>query len=480
MNVFIILFSLATLLQEGELVRFSANFDSGSLGEIKLIDSVWVRPSRTDSVLHLSYEVISRLDPYNPANPDLPPSGRWFYFLMENVKGKHIYLNFKNTDPKRAVYSYDGINFERFPHYQASMRKVSALFGQDSVYIAYFIPYGWERLQERLTHWTATEHVTMDTLGTSMLGFPIQMLTITDPGVPKEDKNTVWLHARVHPSESPANWQLEGLLDRLTEDSAVAREYRRKGIFYVVPFTNPDGVYGGYSRSNARGINQEINWDHPDSLTSVEVEALRRRMEDLTQEHPFDLVLNMHAQSDDKASYYIHTEESTSPEYHKRAMRLAYLTTDENPYFFPEDMFYSSPAPRYVEGWLWNRTQGSTLALTIEMPYFFYNEKPENEWVTLESLKENGTILLRAVSDYLGWDIPGRHILKGTERRNKTVYRYPLLPAGAYNLYIWDNAWVLYDTYIKDRPAGFRYVIRSYNGRYRGPLRVSIRLHNTK
>ena len=132
MNLFVILFSLATLLQEGDPVRFSANFDSGSLGRVDLIDSVWVRPSRTDSVLHLSYEIISRSDPANPANPDLMPSGRWFYFLMDNVKGKHIYLTFKNTDPKRAVYSYDGINFERFPHYQASMRKISALFEQDS------------------------------------------------------------------------------------------------------------------------------------------------------------------------------------------------------------------------------------------------------------------------------------------------------------------------------------------------------------
>ena len=81
MNLFVILFSLATLLQEGDPVRFSANFDSGSLGRVDLIDSVWVRPSRTDSVLHLSYEIISRSDPANPPT-DLMPSGRWFYFMI--------------------------------------------------------------------------------------------------------------------------------------------------------------------------------------------------------------------------------------------------------------------------------------------------------------------------------------------------------------------------------------------------------------
>ncbi|MFA5661935.1 MAG: M14 family zinc carboxypeptidase [Bacteroidales bacterium] len=468
-----LLVSLATWLQEGDPVKFSANFDSGCLGDVELIDSVRVRPSLTDSVLHLSYRIISRSDPDNPANPELPPSGRWFYFLMENVKGKHIYLNFENTDPKRAVFSYDGESFQRFEHYMASMRKVSALFDRDSVYIAYFIPYGWNRLQSKLKQWTAPSYVTMDTLGFSMMGLPLQMLTVTDPKTPDDQKNRIWIHARVHPSETPANWQLEGLLDRLTEDSPTGREYRRRSVFYIVPFTNPDGVYGGYSRSNARGINQEINWDHPDSITSVEVTLLRAKMDSLTKEKPFDLVLNVHAQSSDKASYYIHTAESTTPEYFGNAMRLAYLTTDENPYFFPEDMFYSAPAPRYVEGWIWNRTKGKTLALTIEMPYSYYNENPDNEWVTLESLKENGEYLLRAISDYFHWDVPGRHILEGKSKGNRTVYRYSMLPAGEYVIYTWDNAWVPYDTVVKKRPGSFRYVIRSGDEPYKGPLRVS-------
>ncbi|HPW78728.1 MAG: Zinc carboxypeptidase [Bacteroidetes bacterium ADurb.Bin037] len=468
-----ILASLAAWLQEGRPVTFSTNFDSGSLGDVVLIDSVWVRPSRTDSVLHLSYEIISRLDPDNPANPELQPSGRWFFFRMENVAGKHIYLNFRNTDPKRAVYSYNGKDFHRFEHYQASLRKVSALFTCDTVYVAYFIPYGWDMLQQRLVQWTGLSYVTMDTLGISMMGLPIQMLTVTDPQVPEKEKDRIWIHARVHPSESPASWQLDGLLDCLTEDSPVGREYRRRSVFYVVPFTNPDGVYGGYSRSNARGINQEINWDHPDSVTSVEVEALRSTMELLTADKPFDLVLNVHAQSSDKASYYIHTAESTSEEYYRKAMLLANLTTDDNPYFFPEDMFYSSPAPRYVEGWIWNRTQGKTLALTIEMPYSYYNENPEGEWVTIPSLRENGEFLLRAISDYFQWNVPGRYILEGTPKGNRTVYRYDMLPAGTYLIYIWEDAWIPYDTAVRKRPGPFRYLIRSKEKPYRGLLRVS-------
>ncbi|HHV40025.1 MAG TPA: hypothetical protein GXX61_01365, partial [Bacteroidales bacterium] len=63
MKVLVLFLFLAGMLQEGDPIRFSANFDSGCLGEVSLIDSVWVRPSHTDSVLHVSYEIISRSDP---------------------------------------------------------------------------------------------------------------------------------------------------------------------------------------------------------------------------------------------------------------------------------------------------------------------------------------------------------------------------------------------------------------------------------
>jgi hypothetical protein len=234
---------LAGSLQDTLPVRFSAAFDSGCLGEVRRIDSVLVRPPLTDSVLHLSYQIISRSDPDNPANPDLVPSGRWFYFLMENVGNKHIYLNFENTDPKRAVYSYDGKNFRRFEHYQASMRKVSAHFLNDSVYIAYFVPYGWEFLQERLVQWTASHDVVMDTLGYSMLGLPSRCSLLQI--VPfRTGIRTVYGST---PGASRRNAQLAAgrLLDKLLSDSPQARAYRKHSVFYVVPFTNPDGVTGG-------------------------------------------------------------------------------------------------------------------------------------------------------------------------------------------------------------------------------------------
>lgn len=446
-------------------VRFSSDFDSGCLGTVTLLDSVWVQTTPSDSVLHLSFHYLSRPDPFNPANPELEPSARWFSFRMEGVQGKQIYLDFAQTDPKRAVYSYDGATYTRFESSQAQMSKVSARFTRDTVYVAYCFPYNWAYLQQRIKTWSASPCVRVDTLGTSYEGLPIQMLTVTRGAQQAEangaeasraeaGKTHIWIHARIHPSESPGSWQLDGLMDALLAANPVAEAYRNQSVFYVVPFINPDGVYGGYSRSNALGINQEINWNHPDSLTSVEVAAVRAKMAELS----FDLVLNIHSQSSDGVSYYIHTAESTTPDYFDREMRFMYLTCADNPYVFPEGTVYSAPAPRYVEGWLWNRAPGKAIALTLETPYSFYqNNDGPLEWVTPETLRESGTYVLRAISDYYQWDVPGRMVLTGRMKGSDTLFKRKHLPAGTYSLYTWDNAWIPAGTHTQKREGTFRF-----------------------
>ena len=111
--------------------------------------------------------------------------------------------------------------------------------------------------------------------------------------------------------------------------------------------------------------------------------------------------------------------------------------------------------------------------MTIEMPYSFYNNNPGRPWVTVTSLRKNGELMLRAISDFFGWNIPGRYILKGTIRGKKTVYRYENLPAGEYQVFIWKDAWVPFDDVVQKRTGIFRCVIRTDREPYTGPLRVS-------
>ena len=408
-------------------VNFSADFESGSLAGYQLVDSSWLKVSDQDSMLCLSYLITSQSDPLNPVDVNLSPSARWFFFCMTGVKDKQITLNFQGTDPLRPVYSYDKVNYLRlddsFDTYRAKENRPRYLFSQrfvkDTVYIAYFIPYDYTYLQKRIGEWAQHACVQFEIIGYSHKGWPIPMLTITDTRVPDAQKKRIWIHARIHPSESPASWHLDGMIDALVANTPQAVACRQAMIFYIVPFANPDGVIEGLSRSTATGVNIEINWARPEKQTEPEVKVLKSVMEKLTAERPFDMQLNMHSQASNNATYWVHTAKSTSDYFYKNELKLCYFTMFDNPYLRKNDLAFSDLAERYAEGWAWKRAGDKTLALTFETPYTYYNNNP-NLWLTSESLRDFGAVSLTAVSDYFGISSPNRIYLSNRNAKTKS------------------------------------------------------------
>lgn len=384
-------------------VQFSTDFESASIGSVKLLDSVWIKSTSTDSMLTLSYEISSRFDPLNPVDTSLSPSARWYYFRITGVKGKQLFINIKNSEAIRPFYSYDNINFQRFESVEnINKGQINKIFTQDTVYICHFIPYTCSHLDKKYKEWSGSEYVKSEVIGQSLQGRDIRMMTLTDWSIDDKNKKRVWIHGRVHPSEHPSSWHLEFLIDKLLDGSTHSRALLANTIFYIVPFTNPDGVYGCLSRSTSSGVNIEINWDRPDSLTMPEVKALRGKIESLTKDRPFDLLLNMHSQISGSITYWIHTAESTSGLMFRRQMLLSALTINDNPFFAPADLSFSGVAPRYVEGWIWDRSGNNTVAITFETPYTYYKNDKNGDWVSLDNLKSLAGNSLSAISDYLG------------------------------------------------------------------------------
>ncbi|MDR1197649.1 MAG: hypothetical protein LBK94_01370 [Prevotellaceae bacterium] len=479
-------------------VKFDAEFESGSVGEITQIDSVYVRVSENDSILHLSYIIESRFDPKNPVDTALPPSARWFYFRMTGTKNKYVYLHFKHTDPLRAVYSYDNRHFERFEANEAEFRKIHKFFDVDTVYIAYFIPYTNSFLQNRIDSWKCHKHVTVNTFGYSLHKQPMQLITITDKAVIDESKYRVWIHARTHTSETPGSWHLDGLIDALLADSKDAEAYRKHFIFYIVPFANPDGVFEGLSRSNSTGVNQEINWDRDELQTVVEVKNLKQQIKELTSDRAFDLVLNMHSQVANSATYWVHTAQTTNDKFLSRQLHLCYLNMFDNSYMSPAELSFSQMASRYPEGWIWNSFGDKTVAMTLETPYTYFGAG--NMWLNAENLRDFGRTTLNAIAMYFGICTPGRIILDNENAKtqgkwneaksdkmiyfgdnylypqksgSKITYRHKKVSAGKYKIYRWDagesgetpvadkNRWVSVGIYEQKKTSGFKYKFKT-------------------
>ena len=442
-------------------VRFDADFEGGAFGSAELLDSARIVVAPGDTVTHLSFLINGKYDPDNPIDTSLEPSANWYYFRMTGVKGKQIYLTLKDNGVARTSYSYDGKEWGHLPLAESERHRLNKRFTRDTVFIALYVPYTYTYLQERLAHWTARPDVTLDTIGFSHEGRPLQLLHITDPSVPAAQKARIWIHGRIHPSESPASYLVDGLVESLTGDTPQARALRRQIDAYVLPFANPDGVANGLSRSNALGVNQEINFGRSEDSTVVEVRAIKRKLEELTQDRPFDFLLNSHSQLSESATFWMHRGSTTTPSFFRKLWTFTGLTCSFNPCIRPQDMNFSDMAPRYVEGWTWNRDGESTIALTIETTYNCYSFNRDGLWADNDNIRAFGERTLQAVAEYLGLSVPGRYLVetptvpkagwepfrddsksflgadawRATRNGAKLTYQLDNLPAGRYALY---------------------------------------------
>ena len=155
---FLLLFHAAVWSQ----VRFDADFESGSLGNVERLDSVCVVVSPGDTVLHLSYRIDGHFDPANPIDTALAPSANWYYFRMTGIGGKQIYLTTPDFGVAGYSYSYDGFHWEHLPLAEAPRHRLDKRFDRDTVYLALYNPYTYSYLQERLRTWCERPDVTLD------------------------------------------------------------------------------------------------------------------------------------------------------------------------------------------------------------------------------------------------------------------------------------------------------------------------------
>ncbi len=381
-------------------VRFSAEFSGGSIGGAEYLK---------DSLIHINnktvstsiYKVSTKLDPINNHKPESHRSNRWFYFMVTGVKGKTITLDINYNDSQRPFYSYDNENFTRYSEEEVPTRngRITKHYERDTIYVAYFVPYTIERGNRCIERWERSPYVKKISIGRSGLGEHLNILRVTDTNTADVGKKIIYIHGRVHPSETPCSFHLEAMVDKLTDGSEHSMETLKNSIFYILPITNPDGVANGLSRSTPDGVNQEV--DYIDE-NSCEVRAIQQFLLSLKASgEGLDLMLNMHSQSTPKTTYWVHNAASTNESYNRRLMLFAGLTTYRNPYFGWRDLSYSTLKPHFIEGWIGKEFKHMPIAQTFETPYSYYGMNPNGEWVTLENLRSLATNSLNAISDFL-------------------------------------------------------------------------------
>ncbi|GAB3625475.1 peptidase M14, carboxypeptidase A [Pandoraea terrae] len=212
---------------------------------------------------------------------------QWFYFRLQGAAGQACRIVFDNAGQTsypngwcdyRAVASYDRVHWYRVPTaYDGTVMTVSFTPAHDSVYLAYFEPYGDDRHLALLGTAQNASRVRSRHLGQTVDGRDMTALTVGETG---DGKRVIWIIARQHPGETMAEWFVEGLLRRLVgagdwAGDPLAGALLNDAVFHIVPNMNPDGSARGNLRTNAAGANLNREWLEPDAARSPEVLCVR-------------------------------------------------------------------------------------------------------------------------------------------------------------------------------------------------------------
>ncbi len=338
-------------------MKISSNFDGGNISVLS-IDSM------DDIQLEIRKDTLSEFS-------------QWFYFRMQGAAGYPCSVKIMNAgdtfEPDgwkdyNVVASYDRMNWFRVPtSFDGKILSFDHTPQFNSVFYAYFVPFSYEQHLDMIHTAQISPLCVLESLGNTVQGRDIDLLTIGDPG---EDKKKIWFIARQHPGETMASWFMEGLIDRLLdENDAVSRKVLQKAVFYIVPNINVDGSVLGNLRVNAAGKNLNREWANPSQSESPEVYHVLNRME----KNGVDLNLDIHG--DEALPYNFASSIDGIPAFDKRLKTLQdkFLSAWEgiNPDFQTEHG-YKKDKPGKANLNICSKQiaqRFNCLSLTIEMPF---------------------------------------------------------------------------------------------------------------
>ncbi|MDN3398897.1 M14-type cytosolic carboxypeptidase [Psychrobacter sp. APC 3426] len=340
---------------------------------------------------------------------------QWFNFRLSGEIGEQYVLNIVNAgeasyvkgwEHYQAVASYDREYWFRLPTtYKDGKLTIVAELECNTIQIAYFAPYSYERHQDLLAAVQTHPLVTLEHLGETLDKRDLTLVKIGDSNNAANKRN-IWITARQHPGETMAEWLVEGLLYSLLDsDNATAKLLLEKANVYIVPNMNPDGSVRGHLRTNAVGTNLNREWLNPSLEKSPEVFHVINKME----ETGVDLFYDVHG--DEALPYVFLAGSQGTPSYNDRLASLRERFSDVLKLAsadFQSEFGYDIDAPGTANMTVatnWVAERFDCLANTLEMPFKDNDNLPDMDagWSPERSVKlgEASLIAMLAVVDNL-------------------------------------------------------------------------------
>lgn len=310
------------MISAGEVLSFDSNFESGNLDRVVMLSpneyDLYMRPDTNSQGHHqwFYFKAVSKR-----------PLGQVKFNILNFTKSRSLYeqgmkVCICNIAEKESILESqrgrglkplqtemvgwtrggDNIrygpsklnsmipkNLPRLRFYQLSFTHNFEAEDEDETYFAYSFPYTFTRLSSLLHELKQRKEIKSfykdaTPLCSSLSGVEVPYLIVTsrahqetfdmiDPEEHEPDsvpvskkKKTIFLTGRVHPGETNSSFMMEGFIKLITSKSnQVAIELRKRIVFKIVPFTNPDGVIVGNYRVSMSGndLNRRYQKPHP-------------------------------------------------------------------------------------------------------------------------------------------------------------------------------------------------------------------------
>ena len=296
---------VVNLPAQTERIAVLADFEGGSVGKVGQV-----------SPTHLRCAVRGQFDQDHRNR-----QADWYYFELTNLPrepvtidlvdlaGEYNYAGpaYSVTADVRPVYSYDDIHWSHFTDQQVSWDArephLSLQFTpeHDHVWIAHVEPYTCRDLANLLSSFGNGPYLEERSVGRTVEGREVALLTITNRSVPERQKAVIWLMFRQHAWEAGTSWVADGAVRFLLSGDARAARIRDRVIYKIFPLADPDGVAHGGVRFNLNGFDLNRNWDSPDPQKMPEIWGQRKAiLEWVDSGHRLDLFLSLHNDEDNE------------------------------------------------------------------------------------------------------------------------------------------------------------------------------------
>ena len=288
-------------------IKVRSEFEGGSIGKVEQVTPT-----------HLRCAVQGQSD---QDHRNRQPS--WYYFELTHLARAPLTIdlvdlageyNYKGPTYAvvagvRPVYSYDNEHWQNFAdsqvRWEAREPHLTLQFTpeRDHVWIAHVTPYTNQNLARLLEAFRDSPYLDVQSVGRTVEGREMPLLTITNRSLPEQPKKVIWLMFRQHAWETGSSWAGDGAVRFLLSGEERAARLRDAFIYKIFPLCDPDGVAHGGVRFNLNGYDLNRNWDAPDAGKMPEIWAQRKAILDWVDSgHRLDLFLSLH---NDEADEYL-------------------------------------------------------------------------------------------------------------------------------------------------------------------------------